>query len=49
MPILLLREESVGRMVLRMRVNDAALRDVLPMLRREEFVEHTEQKMKRSN
>jgi hypothetical protein len=48
-PILLLREESVGRMVLRMRVNDAALRDVLPMLRREEFVEHTEQKMKRSN
>jgi hypothetical protein len=24
------------------RVNDAALRDVLPMLKREEFVEHTE-------
>ena len=41
-PILLLREESVGRMVLRMRVSDATLRDVLPMLKREEFVEHTE-------
>jgi len=31
-------------MVLRRRVNDAALREVLPMLKREEFLKHTDNK-----
>jgi len=39
-----LGEEFVGDMVLRRRVNDAALREVLPMLKREETVKHTEKK-----